>query len=101
MPELREGLLKAEASAKSRKLGFWNQPSPVLPADFRCGKRVATPTKPSAQKVRSRTNSPPARDFNCRDFKTQLEAQRILDSTPRDPYKLDRDSDGVACESLP
>lgn len=37
---------------------------------------------------------------NCRDFKTQVEAQKILDSTPGEPYKLDRASDGVAYESL-
>ncbi|PHV63747.1 excalibur calcium-binding domain-containing protein [Cyanobacterium aponinum AL20118] len=37
-------------------------------------------------------------DCNCSDFKTQEEAQRVLDAFPRDPYKLDRDKDGIACE---
>lgn len=36
-PELRERLLKAEANAKSRRIGFWNQANPILPADFRRG----------------------------------------------------------------
>lgn len=39
-PELKERLLKAEANARSRRLSFWNQASPVLPVDFRRGKRV-------------------------------------------------------------
>ncbi len=34
---------QAEAQAKKKKLGFWNQAKPVMPWDFRNGKR--TPTK--------------------------------------------------------
>lgn len=98
---MKEKLLKAEANAKSRKIGFWNQVNPVLPADFRRGKRATSTPKPATTGVRSQTNNLPARDYNCSDFETQAEAQRILDSTPGDPYQLDRNSDGVACESLP
>ncbi|MBW4640614.1 MAG: thermonuclease family protein [Gloeocapsa sp. UFS-A4-WI-NPMV-4B04] len=101
-PELRERLLKAEASAKSRRIGFWSQATPVLPADFRRGKRAVNTPKPAGTRARSQTNSSPARDYNCSDFRTQAEAQRVLDSTPgEDPHKLDRDSDRIACESLP
>jgi micrococcal nuclease len=32
---------------------------------------------------------------------TQAEAQRVFDSTPGDPHRLDNDNDRVACESLP
>ena len=38
-------------------------------------------------------------DYNCSDFSTQAEAQGYL--FPGDPYGLDRDNDGIACESLP
>lgn len=101
-PELRERLLNAEASAKSRKLGFWSQPNPVLPADFRRGKRATSIPKPARTGVRAPNNNPPARDYNCSDFKTQAEAQRILEATlGEDPHKLDRDGDRIACESLP
>jgi micrococcal nuclease len=101
-PELRERLLKAEANAKSRRIGFWNQASPILPADFRRGKRAVSPTKPANTGVRSPTDNSSTRDYNCSDFRTQAEAQRILDSTPgKDPHKLDRDGDRIACESLP
>lgn len=100
-PELKERLLKAEASARSNKIGFWNQANPVLPADFRRGKRAVSIPKP-ASKMRDRSSNLPARNYNCSNFSTQAEAQRILDSTPgKDPHMLDRDGDRIACESLP
>ncbi|WP_273845356.1 thermonuclease family protein [Rubrobacter calidifluminis] len=38
-------------------------------------------------------------DYDCSDFQTQAEAQRYL--LPGDPYHLDADGDGIACDSLP
>lgn len=38
-------------------------------------------------------------DYDCADFSTQEEAQEYLE--PGDPYNLDGDNDGVACEDLP
>ena len=48
------------------------------------------------------TPSPPkasAVDYDCDDFSDQATAQEYL--RPGDPYFLDVDSDGVACEGLP
>jgi hypothetical protein len=43
---------------------------------------------------------PPAGgDYDCSDFATRAQAQRQL--LPGDPYRLDADGDGVACEELP
>jgi len=39
------------------------------------------------------------RDYDCGDFETQEEAQLYLASG--DPYHLDEDGNGLACESLP
>jgi Excalibur calcium-binding domain len=43
--------------------------------------------------------------YNCSDLATQSEAQEVYDTcnTPenRDRHGLDRDGDGVACQSLP
>ena len=42
-------------------------------------------------------------DYNCSDFATQTQAQAffIQNGGPaRDPYRLDGDKDGVACEDL-
>jgi len=99
-PELRDRLLKAEASAKTRKIGFWNQTKPVFPADFRRGKRSSS--NPASTPANSSQSRPAAeRDYDCSDFRTQAEAQRVLNSRSGDPYKLDSDGDGQACESLP
>jgi len=38
-------------------------------------------------------------DYDCADFATQEEAQEYL--LPGDPYRLDGDNDGIACELLP
>lgn len=43
-------------------------------------------------------------DYDCSDFSTQAEAQRFFKSEGgpwEDYHNLDRDGDGVACESLP
>jgi hypothetical protein len=45
--------------------------------------------------------STPCEKKNCSDFRTQEEAQKAYESD-KDCYKnLDKDHDGVACESLP
>lgn len=54
-----------------------------------------TPTHPSSLPKCSET------DCNCSDFQTQAEAQAVLDAFPGDSHGLDRNGDGVACESLP
>jgi hypothetical protein len=41
-----------------------------------------------------------AADLNCNNFATQQEAQAVYNADPSDPNGLDRDGDGVACESL-
>lgn len=43
-------------------------------------------------------------DYDCYDFATQKEAQSFFESQggpATDYHNLDRDGDGVACESLP
>src|ERR1700733_6644675 len=39
------------------------------------------------------------RDYDCEDFANQAEAEEYL--LPGDPYNLDADNDGIACEDLP
>lgn len=41
--------------------------------------------------------------YNCNDFKTQEQAQKVYETCgnlPKDIHHLDADGDGVACESL-
>ncbi len=57
----------------------------------------------SSNKVNQQTSLPECTktDCDCSDFATQQEAQKVLDKFPNDPYRLDGDGDGIACESLP
>lgn len=121
-PSLRNQLLLSEAEARQRRLGFWAQANPVMPWDYRrLGARatptapnVATPT-PSRVPPRPTTTTKPLTpprlpasnlpactktDCDCKDFRSQAEAQRVLRAFPGDPYRLDRDGDGIACEGL-
>jgi hypothetical protein len=45
------------------------------------------------------TASAHRRDYDCADFATQAEAEEYL--LPGDPYNLDADGDGIACEDNP
>jgi hypothetical protein len=59
---------------------------------------VPETTQPSETTV-DETTSSAARDYDCTDFETQEEAQLYL--APGDPYQLDQDNNGLACEDLP
>jgi len=49
--------------------------------------------------VTAPTASAHRRDYDCSDFATQAEAEEYL--LPGDPYNLDADGDGIACEDNP
>ncbi len=40
-----------------------------------------------------------AADLDCPDFTSQSQAQAVYDKNPSDPNGLDRDGDGIACET--
>lgn len=40
-------------------------------------------------------------DCDCSDFTTQSQAQEAYNAYPGDPFGLDGDGDGIACETLP
>ncbi len=42
-----------------------------------------------------------AQDRDCNQFATQAQAQAVYNSNRADPYNLDADNDGQACEWLP
>jgi hypothetical protein len=42
---------------------------------------------------------PPGEDLTCSDFASQAEAQLVFDADPADPFGLDVDQDGIACET--
>ncbi|WP_405875966.1 excalibur calcium-binding domain-containing protein [Streptomyces sp. NBC_00005] len=40
-------------------------------------------------------------DLDCSDFALQEDAQAEFNRDPSDPFRLDADNDGIACEVLP
>lgn len=60
-----------------------------------------TPSKPASTTSTLRYD-PKGPDRDCSDFRTQKEAQAFFEAAgPGDPHGLDRDGDGIACDSLP
>lgn len=94
--------LQAEGYAKIQKLGFWNQESPVMPWDFRRGKRGTQASSSYSPAPATKLPACVTRDCNCNfnDFESYEQAQVVLKAFPGDPFDLDRDNDGKACESL-
>jgi micrococcal nuclease len=96
--------LTAEQQARSQRIGFWNQPNPVMPWDFRRGNGARKPPastpkpkpKPVGQQFPACVNS----DCNCSDFDSRAQVDAVFAAYPGDPFRLDGDSDGVPCESI-
>lgn len=60
------------------------------------------PPPPLSSSVEMATLPPCVQDdCNCGDFRTQVLAQQVLSAFSDDPFVLDRDGNGQACESLP
>ena len=101
--------LQAEAKAKQRKLAFWSQANPVMPWDFRAGKR--SPSNPTPAATRPTTPSPTAQNPNCSpaypgvcippappDLDCGDISYRRFTVLAPDPHRFDGDGDGVGCE---
>jgi micrococcal nuclease len=97
-PGLREQLLSVQRQAQQKRLAFWSQSDPIMPWNY----RHRSAASPSANPAKSTETAPiPTKsDYDCSDFATQAEAQRVFNSVPSDPYRLDDDKDGIACERL-
>jgi micrococcal nuclease len=109
-------LREAEASAKANKWGLWSsqcdEPA-VAPATTKSEPTKAkteqssgsTPVTQTAPKTEPKTAPAPAANcssntYNCSDFNSCSEVMAVFNQCSNDPHGLDRDSDGVPCESL-
>lgn len=87
-------LIALEAQAKNMGLGLWDDPNPVPPWDFR--HQVTPPNAPVVKAAKS--------GFTCggKRFCKQMiscdEARYYLEVCG--VYRLDRDNDGIPCESI-
>jgi hypothetical protein len=71
------------------------EPEKTAPESTQSETTVPETTQPSE----TTSSAAPERDYDCSDFETQEEAQLYL--APGDPYGLDEDNNGLACETLP
>lgn len=94
----------AEQQAQSQKKGLW--------ADGACDSQTEEPqiTTQTQEDTSSNTTTTSSdyicsyNAYNCSDFSTHNEAQSVYDACggiDNDVHRLDRDKDGLACESLP
>lgn len=114
--------LDAEAEARSAQRGFWSQANPIMPWDWRRESQNSNDDQTGSSQPNSpqsgsphfgspqSSSSPPTTtsplacattDCDCKDFRSQAEAQRFFESIPGDPHRLDGDGDGQVCEALP
>lgn len=82
---------RTELEARDKKIGMW-QPIRVATSTF-----VPMVTLDPAQMP----DCDCSKDYECRDFSTQVEAQSCYNACNDYDSKLDPDRDGVACEDLP
>lgn len=64
-----------------------------------CYKFTTEPDETPTTQPQSQLPACTKTDCDCGDFATPDQAQRVLDAYPGDPFKLDRDKDGVACDA--
>ena len=97
----RQSLQNAECEAFRAGRGMWSA-CPGLPAPAGC-EAGPPPSEPPMPPPLSGDPCGPcaASDCDCSDFVTHAQAQACLDAHPEDPFRLDGDGDGIACESLP
>lgn len=70
----------------------------VTPKQFQSNEPTIQQNTGSSYKQSSYTGG----DKDCGDFSTHAEAQAFFEAQgPGDPHRLDRDGDGLACETLP
>jgi hypothetical protein len=86
----------AQDEAREEDLGIWGLSTQEQCELANHGNGIGEGS-PECQKKKE-TAPAASEDYDCEDFDTQAEAQTILDSDPSDPYNLDPDDDGSACE---
>ncbi|MGH3631590.1 MAG: thermonuclease family protein [Sciscionella sp.] len=111
-----DAFLADQRYAQARGLGFWSDgtdlgASASAPVGLIGPRSTASATPKSSAKPQGSAAfyRPPdwdgISDVDCSDFKTNAQAQSFFVGTggsrTNDPYRLDSDHDGQACESLP
>jgi micrococcal nuclease len=91
---------QAQDEARSAQRGIWGPPK-----DAQCeladkGNGIGEGS-PGCQGQAPIPPPDPGVDKDCSEFRTQVEAQEVLEQDPSDPHDLDGDGDGMACNTYP
>ncbi|QEY27134.1 nuclease [Neisseria zalophi] len=91
--------LELEAVARSKNKGLWSQPNPIYPSEFRHKERPRNVTKAIEPKVNiSGGEFTCSGKRFCREMRSCIEAKFYLNQCG--VRRLDRDNDGIPCESI-
>jgi micrococcal nuclease len=94
--------LEVQRQAQAAGVGLWgSQPFEEQPEPTPFPGEAQPPANTSGYTGSHDPNGP---DRDCGDFSTHAEAQAFFEAAGgpvSDPHRLDRDSDGIACEDLP
>ena len=99
---------KAQTNSRLSVIGLWQEPDPIKPGDWRDGER---PVKKSAKKPKPASRTSPAQNlqiqttsFSCSDKRFCKHMQSCAEACyylkQCGITRLDRDKDGIPCESI-
>jgi len=77
-----------EEQAQSNDVGLWDFESRSTPTTTESNDGVELPPKQ------------PGGDYDCSQFDNREQVEKVFESRPGDPYRLDSDDDGEACENV-
>ena len=92
------GYTSAEDKAKRASLGLWSSPNPINPADFRKGVKRGSFKEQLTGKPEKHGNWSCGEKHYCKEMRSCSEAKYHLNVCGLS--RLDRDGDGVPCESI-
>ena len=93
-----QSIADLEETAKSESAGLWADENPIPPWEFRHGGKATKAAKKSGENTASNSAFECGEKSTCKEMRTCAEAKFYL--TKCDMDNLDRDHDGIPCESI-
>lgn len=92
--------LVLESSARAKKIGIWSEPNPIYPSDFRkqAKNKNSSPAPSRPTIISNQSSGYSCVRKTCKAISTCQEAYHQLNVCGNS--SLDRDNDGVPCESI-
>lgn len=93
-----QSIAQLEAAAKASRIGLWADENPTPPWEFRHSGKVSKASKPSVKSDLTSSGFKCGGKSRCGDMDSCAEARFYL--TQCGMGRLDRDNDGIPCESI-